>query len=496
MDEIRRRMWPTRVTRITDRIVEMVDRWVQWADGEFYQEEQPYEPVRVTPSSSRLQQAPTQGEMQNIEDLRHSIIDAPALAPVEVPFNLRPGEEAYLKAQKAIWREMRNAPGVLHGSLTVVEIGQFYITNQRVIVAGSASETSLALSELEGGTVSDGMLLLLRVGDLDPYIELSSPALLDIAVLLIERVRRGGRPLREYLGGEPAPLSPHRATPSRPSRAMVPPVPAVPPPTVDELLAKLDKLVGLTSVKSEIHTLVNVARIREMRKKEGLKTPASSYHMVFVGPPGTGKTTVARLLSQIFQALGLLTKGHLVEVDRTELVAGFVGQTAIKTDACVKQALGGVLFIDEAYSLAAGGDQDFGREAIETLIKLMEDNRDDLVVIAAGYRDRMHDFIESNPGLRSRFTRFIDFPDYTPDELTMIFTRLAQEEGYKLDSGVLDLVRRRMSDAYNTRTDTFGNGRMVRNLFEQSLTRQANRLAVANPSRDDLCTLVQKDIEG
>jgi stage V sporulation protein K len=217
--------------------------------------------------------------------------------------------------------------------------------------------------------------------------------------------------------------------------------------------------------------------------------------MVFVGPPGTGKTTVARLVGQIFHALGLLSKGHLVEVDRAELVAGYVGQTAIKTDACVRGALGGVLFVDEAYSLASGGEQDFGREAIETLLKLMEDHRSDLVVIAAGYRDKMETFIESNPGLRSRFTRFIDFPHYTPEELTTIFVRLADEEGYKLSDGVIDLVRQRMVDSYVKRTENFGNGRMVRNLFEHSLTAQANRLAHASPTRDQLCMILPDDLD-
>jgi hypothetical protein len=432
--------------------------------------------------------------MQTIEELRRSIIDDAELPSITTPMILRSGESAHMRVQRAVWRELRSSAGMfaVNGSLTVVEIGQLYVTNQRVIVDGGATQTSVELSELDGVAISDGMLLLQRIGTLDPYIELNSPALLDVVLLLIERARRGGRPLKEYLNeampaaAEPKPVAkPVPATPT---------APATPEPTLEELLAKLDKLVGLSSVKSEIHTLVNVARVREMRKREGLKVPPGSYHMVFVGPPGTGKTTVARLVAQIFHALGLLSKGHLIEVDRAELVAGYVGQTAIKTDACVVQALGGVLFIDEAYSLASGSEQDFGREAIETILKLMEDHRHDLVVIVAGYRDRMEEFIESNPGLRSRFTRFIDFPDYTPDELTTIFTRLAEEEGYKLTQGVVESVRKELTEAYEARASNFGNGRLVRNLFEKSLTAQANRLANAKPSREDLCTITEADL--
>ena len=431
--------------------------------------------------------------MQTIDELRRSVIESPELPSIMTPMILRQGEVAHMRVQRAIWREMQHAGGEIaaHGALVVVEMGQLYVTNQRVIITGVASESSIELSEIDGVAVSDGMLLVQRIGKLDPYIELSSPALLDVVLLLIERMRRGGRPLREYLN-EAAPAAPQVKAPpvaeSQPSTG-----PAV---SLDDLLAKLDKLVGLTEVKGEIHTLVNVARVREMRKREGLKVPASSYHMVFVGPPGTGKTTVARVVAEIFHALGLLAKGHLIEVDRAELVAGYVGQTAMKTDACVKQALGGVLFIDEAYSLAGGSEEDFGREAIETLLKLMEDHRDELVVIAAGYRDRMEEFIESNPGLRSRFNRFIDFPDYSPDELTTIFTTLADAEGYKLSPGVIDAVKREMTEAYARRTPTFGNGRMVRNLFEQTLTAQANRLANASPTRDDLCTLTKADVNG
>lgn len=429
--------------------------------------------------------------MQTIEELRRSIVEDEELPAVATPLILRGGEVANLKIQKAVWRELRGAPG-LHPGLSVVEIGQLYITNQRVIVAGAGSETDIEMSEIDDVTVSDGMLLISRVGQLDPYIELSSPAMLDVAVLMIERARRGGRPLKELLGNNP--LRPPQVQGSTPQPTATASAPETPVATLEELLAKLDKLVGLASVKSEIHTLVNVARVREMRKREGLKVPPGSYHMVFVGPPGTGKTTVARLVGQIFHSLSLLSKGHLVEVDRAELVAGYVGQTAIKTDACVKQALGGVLFVDEAYSLAGGSDNDFGQEAIETLLKLMEDNRGDLVVIAAGYRDRMEVFIESNPGLRSRFTRFVDFPDYNADELTTIFTRLAEEEGYELGEGVVETIRKKMFDAYTARTPTFGNGRMVRNLFEQALTAQANRLANATPTRKDLCTIARDDI--
>lgn len=380
--------------------------------------------------------------MLDIEEFRAAVMDNAELPRVPTPMILRRDEVAHLRIQRAVWRELRTTPGAMSvtGSFAVIEMGQLYITNQRIPLDGVGTDLSIEYSELDGVAISDGMLLLQRIGKLDPYLELNSPAWLDVVLLLIERVRRGNRPLRDYLDSPTATGNGNKsagaavATDQRdagPATIHVPP--PAPPPSLDELLARLDRLVGLDSVKTEIRTLVNVARVHEMRRKEGLKVPAAGYHMVFSGPPGTGKTTIARLLGAIFHALGLLSKGHLSEVDRAELVAGYVGQTAIKTNRVVKESLGGVLFIDEAYGLAPGNsEQDFGREAIETLLKLMEDHREDLVVIVAGYRERMETFLESNPGLRSRFTRFIDFPDYEPDELALIFVRMSEEEGYSL----------------------------------------------------------------
>ncbi|MEO8577564.1 MAG: AAA family ATPase [Gemmatimonadales bacterium] len=437
--------------------------------------------------------------MQSIEELRRIAIEDPELPSVTTPMILRLGEVGHLGLQRAVWRELRGSPGSLAvtGAFAVVEMGRLYITNQRVILEGVTEQLSLEYSEIDGVAVSDGMLLLQRIGRLDPYLELNSPAMLDVVLLFIERARRGGRPLKEYL--DDATPRPAQAAPGVETTKKTPPKPAKPPsppPTLDELLAKLEKLVGLSSVKLQIKSIVNMARVRDMRRQQGLKIPPAGYHMVFVGPPGTGKTTVARLLGQIFNALGLLSKGHLVEVDRAEMVAGFVGQTAIKTDAVVNEALGGVLFIDEAYSLAPEeSGQDFGHEAIETLLKLMEDHREDLVVIAAGYRDRMRTFIESNPGLRSRFTRFIDFPDYQPAELVKIFQGLADEGGYQLAPAASAAVTKLLTEKYLTRGVNFGNARMVRNVFEELLAAQANRLAsVPAPTKENLCGIDEVDV--
>ena len=248
--------------------------------------------------------------------------------------------------------------------------------------------------------------------------------------------------------------------------------------TIDELMAQLDSLIGLGGVKSEVRTLINLIKVRAMRKEHGMKVMDMSFHMVFTGNPGTGKTTVARLVSKIYKKLGFLSKGQLVETDRSGLVAGYVGQTAGKVTEVVNSAIGGILFIDEAYALARKGmENDFGREAIDTLVKLMEDHRDDLVVIVAGYTDEMHDFLTANPGLISRFNKYIDFPDYTDDELMDILAMNAEKQGYVIADGAKAAVREMLSAMTLSDRMDFGNARGMRNTLEKLVQEQANRLA-------------------
>jgi SpoVK/Ycf46/Vps4 family AAA+-type ATPase len=246
---------------------------------------------------------------------------------------------------------------------------------------------------------------------------------------------------------------------------------------VPALLAELDALVGLGAAKASVRRLIAVQRLNAERKAQGLPEVSGSHHVVFTGPPGTGKTTVARLLGKLYGAIGVVSKGHLVEASRADLVAGYVGQTALKVQAVVDKALGGVLFIDEAYSLANGDSQDFGEEAVATLVKLMEDHRDDLAVIVAGYPAEMRTFIDSNPGLRSRFTHYVDFPDYSTDELVQIFRVMAAEAKLELSPDVLTALPGLVTTA-RTR-ENFGNARWVRSLFELSFANMAQR-AVAD----------------
>ena len=267
-------------------------------------------------------------------------------------------------------------------------------------------------------------------------------------------------------------------------------------PDIDELMAKLESLVGLTEVKRDIKNLVNLMKVRKLREQNELPVPPMSLHMVFLGNPGTGKTTVARIVSGLYAAIGVLQKGQLVEVDRSGLVAGYVGQTALKTQEAIKRALGGVLFIDEAYSLASGGENDFGREAIETILKAMEDHRDELIVIAAGYTGPMEKFISSNPGLESRFNKYFFFPDYDGEQLMAIFRGQCERNGYKLTEAAERAAAAMFAELYENRGDNFGNGRDVRNCFEDMIVRQSNRVAkLEAPGREELMAILPEDFE-
>lgn len=265
--------------------------------------------------------------------------------------------------------------------------------------------------------------------------------------------------------------------------------------SLEEALSRLSKLEGLKTVKSQVCDWIDQIKVFKMRKERGMSVPDMTYHMVFTGNPGTGKTTVARLMAQIYCALGILSEGHLVEVDRSDLVAGYVGQTAVKTREVAQKAYGGVLFIDEAYSLANGGSNDFGQEAIDTLLKEMEDNRDNLVVIVAGYESLMEKFIESNPGLRSRFKNYIQFNDYTGEELYKIFIGLCNKNQYTVQPEARLAIAEYFDGLYKNRNKNFGNGRDVRNTFESIITRQSKRVArLSNPTDEEMTTITTADL--
>lgn len=295
---------------------------------------------------------------------------------------------------------------------------------------------------------------------------------------------------------QPAPAAPSAQQEPAP-RQEQPTSPQEKEPTLEELMAELDGLCGLHKVKQDVKSLINLVKVRRLREEAGLPVPPMSLHLVFLGNPGTGKTTVARLLAKIYHAIGVLSKGQLIEVDRSGLVAGFVGQTALKTQEVVQKAIGGVLFIDEAYALVnAESANDFGHEAIEVLLKNMEDHRNDLIVIVAGYTDRMEAFIHSNPGLESRFNKYFFFEDYDGKQLMDIFCSMCKKHGYVLSKEAQELTEQELQSLYDRRDENFGNARDVRNMFEKAVARQSDRVAqLDKPTKEQLMELTCDDVK-
>lgn len=264
--------------------------------------------------------------------------------------------------------------------------------------------------------------------------------------------------------------------------------------SLEDFQKQLDSMIGLDGVKQQVHSIINELKIDALRKSKGLKVSNTSKHLVFKGNPGTGKTTIARLLSKIYRELGILEKGQLVEVDRSEIVAGYVGQTALKTKEKIDEAMGGILFIDEAYTLAKG-ENDFGQEAIDTLLKAMEDHRDEFIVIVAGYDEPMESFLQSNPGLKSRFNEYIHFDDYSEEELFLIFGLLCEQNDFRMDLEAQDTLKSYLNELCNHKPDNFANGREMRNLFDKSKKAHSNRLASLNEiSDEDLITFKKDDV--
>ena len=295
----------------------------------------------------------------------------------------------------------------------------------------------------------------------------------------------------------PAPDSTSEQEQAEPKPAEESLPPQEPEVTLEEAMAELNQLIGLEAVKEDVENLINLVKVRKLRQERGLKSPDLSLHLVFSGNPGTGKTTVARIVGKIYRALGILSKGHLVEVDRSGLVAGYVGQTAIKTQEVIQKALGGILFIDEAYSLAPeDGGKDFGQEAIDTVLKAMEDHRDDLVVIVAGYDELMPRFIDSNPGLKSRFNKYLHFADYNGQQLYEILLSQTQRSDYGLSEEAAARLKDYLEELYQHRDQNFGNARDVRNLFEKLVAAQANRVAaLPSPTDEEILTITAEDLD-
>ena len=440
------------------------------------------EATKATPTQQTEQRMSVYRLMQGYE----SGVTIPPVGAFDI--NLHPGERGML-VLGATWISGR-----------AVQTGKLYLTSERTILTSLARQTAVAHRSLLGVQQAGSRVTVQRSPGAALVLAFSSDLWAEFLVVAMRRALADFKTLRGARTLMP------RAVNVDPTRPPVTPRPATTPvtapsaapvhKTLDELMADLNALVGLASVKQEVTSLTNLIKIQALRKAQGLPVPPMSNHLVFTGNPGTGKTTVARILGGIFGALGLLAKGQLVETDRSGLVGGYIGQTAPKTQAVLDQAMGGVLFIDEAYSLAVNeSPQDFGHEAIDTILKSMEDHRDSLIVIVAGYSGPMRTFLDSNPGLKSRFARFIDFPDYDPPALFEIFKRMVTADGYELTSDAEQKALALVTAQYAQRDATFGNGRLVRNIFERTMARSADRLAaVANPTREQLCAIEAVDL--
>ena len=309
----------------------------------------------------------------------------------------------------------------------------------------------------------------------------------------------GGKPVGSADGKMPAQPSDGKTAGGQPAAKTEKAEEVEPLPKEDmkDLQAELDSYIGLATVKEEVRNLINMASVYKLRRQHDLPTTDMSLHMVFTGNPGTGKTMMARMMARIYRSLDILSKGQLVEVDRSGLVAGYVGQTAIKTQKVIQKALGGVLFIDEAYALAnQDAPNDFGREAIETLLKGMEDHRDDLIVIAAGYTELMGRFLHANPGLESRFNKYFYFEDYNGAQLLAIFQSMCAKNGYTLDDKATEYAESYFKTLYEERDENFGNARDVRNVFERAVARQSDRVAaLEKPGKEELMALTVADLQ-
>ena len=412
-------------------------------------------------------------------------------------------EQRQVDIYNAVWSRADSAPAALYWEVAtgVAQAGDFC---PPAFFADLRSYDRQHASDLSRRFADQLTLLLLLFASADGgvseaeagYVNACSDALLEQCRLDGIRPDGPGVDAGDYVSrrtpgksASQAPAAPQKQTQDQPEEK--------PLPTLDELLAQLDGLCGLDQVKKDVKSLINLVKVRKLRQQADLPVPPMSLHLVFMGNPGTGKTTVARLLAQIYRAVGVLSKGQLVEVDRSGLVAGYVGQTALKTQEAVQKALGGVLFIDEAYALVnQDSATDFGREAIEVLLKNMEDHRDDLIVIVAGYTDLMEKFIHANPGLESRFNKYFYFEDYTAPQLLEIFRSMCTRGGYTLSAEGEGAARKLLDQLYEDRDENFGNARDVRNLFEKAVTRQSDRVALLDaPTREQLMELLPQDID-